>query len=168
MSIAGFATIMQLKFHLFIFASRSTDMEWIFSLTEIETVARQWWSMTDGYTVFAFHGQMGAGKTTFINYLCQAKAVKDTIGSPTFSLVNEYQTGDGYAQTIYHIDLYRLQDEAEAIGAGMEEYLYSGAICFVEWPEKAPGIFPSGTVHVYIEELDNTMRRLKIEIPAGN
>jgi tRNA threonylcarbamoyladenosine biosynthesis protein TsaE len=149
LSIAGFATIMQLKFHLFIFASRIADMEWIFSLTEIETVAREWWLETGGY-------------------LCQAKAVKDTIGSPTFSLVNEYQTGDGDAQTIYHIDLYRLQDEAEAIQAGMEEYLYSGAICFVEWPEKAPGILPPGTVHTYIEVLNTTMRRLKIEIPAGN
>jgi len=155
-------------FHLFIFASRSADMEWIFSLTEIETVAREWWLETGGYSVFAFHGQMGAGKTTFIHFLCQAKAVKDTIGSPTFSLVNEYQTGDGDVQTIYHIDLYRLQDEAEAIGAGIEECLYSGAICLVEWPEKAPGIFPPGTVHTYIEVLDNTKRRVKMEIPAGN
>jgi tRNA threonylcarbamoyladenosine biosynthesis protein TsaE len=168
LSIAGFATTMQLKFHLFIFAYRSTDMERIFSLTEIEEVAREWWSETGGYTVFAFHGQMGAGKTTFIHYLCQAKAVKDTIGSPTFSLVNEYQTGEEDAQTIYHIDLYRLKDETEAIQAGIEECLYSGAICFVEWPEKAPGILPPGTLHTYIEVLDATMRRLKIEIPAGN
>ncbi|MGL6266645.1 MAG: tRNA (adenosine(37)-N6)-threonylcarbamoyltransferase complex ATPase subunit type 1 TsaE [Chitinophagaceae bacterium] len=141
-------------------------MDRIFSLTEIEAVAREWWSATGGYTVFAFHGQMGAGKTTFIHSLCQAKEVIDKIGSPTFSLVNEYQTGD--AQTIYHIDLYRLKDEAEAIQAGIEEYLYSGAICFVEWPEKAPGIFPPGTVHTYIEVHDNTIRRLKMEIPAGN
>ncbi len=143
-------------------------MEWIFALADIETVARDWWSRLDGYTVFGFHGQMGAGKTTFIHYLCKAKAVEDTIGSPTFSLVNEYQTGGADAQTIYHIDLYRLQGEEEAIRAGMEEYLNSGAICLVEWPEKAPGIFPPGTVQVYIEVLDNTKRRVKIEIPAGN
>jgi tRNA threonylcarbamoyladenosine biosynthesis protein TsaE len=143
-------------------------MEWIFTLSDIESVAQDWWSRLDGYTVFAFHGQMGAGKTTFIHYLCQAKAVEDTIGSPTFSLVNEYQTGGADAQTIYHIDLYRLQGEEEAIRAGMEEYLYSGAICLVEWPEKAPGIFPPRTVHVYIEVLDITKRRVKIEIPAGN
>ena len=111
---------------------------------------------------------MGAGKTTFIHYLCQAKEVEDTIGSPTFSLVNEYQTGGENPQTIYHIDLYRLQSEEEAVRAGMEEYLYSGAICLVEWPEKAPGIFPPRTVHVYIEVLDITKRRVKIEIPAGN
>jgi tRNA threonylcarbamoyladenosine biosynthesis protein TsaE len=143
-------------------------MEWIFTLSDIESVAQDWWSRLDGYTVFAFHGQMGAGKTTFIHYLCQAKAVEDTIGSPTFSLVNEYQTGGADAQTIYHIDLYRLQGEEEAIRAGMEEYLYSGAICLVEWPEKAPDIFPPRTVHVYIEVLDITKRRVKIEIPAGN
>ena len=143
-------------------------MEWIFTLAEIETVAHDWWSKLDGYTVFAFHGQMGAGKTTFIHYLCLAKEVEDTIGSPTFSLVNEYQTGGENPQTIYHIDLYRLQSEEEAVRAGMEDYLYSGAICLVEWPEKAPGIFPPRTVHVYIEVLDITKRRIKIEIPAGN
>jgi tRNA threonylcarbamoyladenosine biosynthesis protein TsaE len=143
-------------------------MEWIFSLSEIEKVARDWWLKADGYTVFAFHGQMGSGKTTFINYLCKSIGVRDTVGSPTFSLVNEYKAGGEAAQTIYHIDLYRLQDEAEAIRAGMEEYLYSGAICLVEWPEKAPGIFPPGTVHTYIEVLDTIKRRVKIEIPAGN
>jgi tRNA threonylcarbamoyladenosine biosynthesis protein TsaE len=143
-------------------------MEWIFSLTDIEKIAHNWWSMVQGYTVFAFHGQMGAGKTTFIHYLCQDKAVKDAVSSPTFSLVNEYQTGNEVAQTIYHIDLYRLEDEEEAIRAGMEEYLYSGAICLVEWPGKAPGIFPPQTVHTFIEVLDNQKRRVKIEIPAGN
>jgi tRNA threonylcarbamoyladenosine biosynthesis protein TsaE len=151
-----------------IFAVRSCIMEWIFTLANIETVAREWWSRLDGFTVFAFHGPMGAGKTTFIHHLCQAKEVEDTIGSPTFSLVNEYQTGGVDAQTIYHIDLYRLQGEEEAIRAGMEDYLYSGAICLVEWPERAPGIFPPGTVHVYMEVLDTAKRRVKIEIPAGN
>ena len=90
------------------------------------------------------------------------------VGSPTFSLVNEYEAPGDYPETIYHIDLYRLKDEAEAIQAGMEEYLYSGATCLVEWPEKAPGLFPADTVHLYIEQIDTVKRRLKMEIPAGN
>jgi tRNA threonylcarbamoyladenosine biosynthesis protein TsaE len=144
------------------------EMEWTFTLAEIEKAAEAFWAAVKGYTVFAFHGAMGAGKTTFIHYLCQAKGVKDTVGSPTFALVNEYQTAGPEVETIYHIDLYRLEDEAEAIRAGMEEYLFSGAICMVEWPEKAPGIFPLQTVHVYIDVPDAAKRRVKIEIPAGN
>jgi tRNA threonylcarbamoyladenosine biosynthesis protein TsaE len=143
-------------------------MEWTFTLADIEPVVKSFWSRVEGYSVFAFHGAMGAGKTTFIQYLCRAKGVEDAIGSPTFSLVNEYRTTGPMAQTIYHIDLYRLKDEEEAIRAGMEEYLYSGSVCFVEWPEKAPGIFPPQTVHAYVEVLDAVKRRVKIEIPAGN
>jgi tRNA threonylcarbamoyladenosine biosynthesis protein TsaE len=143
-------------------------MEWTFTLAEIESVAKDFWSRVEGYSVLAFHGAMGAGKTTFIQYLCKAKGVEDTIGSPTFSLVNEYRTTGPKAETIYHIDLYRLKDEAEAIQAGIEEYLYSGATCLVEWPEKAPGLFPADTVHLYIEVIDADKRRLKMGIPAGN
>ncbi len=144
------------------------EMEWTFTLAEIEKAAEAFWNAVEGYTVFAFHGQMGAGKTTFIHYLCLVKGVKDTVGSPTFALVNEYQTAGPEVETIYHIDLYRLEDEAEAIRAGIEEYLFSGAICMVEWPEKAPGIFPLQTVHVHIDVPDGVKRRVKIEIPAGN
>jgi tRNA threonylcarbamoyladenosine biosynthesis protein TsaE len=144
------------------------EMEWTFTLADIEKTAEAFWAAVDGYTVFAFHGPMGAGKTTFIHYLCMAKGVKDKVGSPTFALVNEYRSAGPKDETIYHIDLYRLEDEAEAIRAGMEEYLFSGAICMVEWPEKAPGIFPLQTVHVYIDIPDAVKRRVKIEFPAGN
>ena len=138
-------------------------MEWTFSLDNINLVAKEFWKATNDKVVFAFHGQMGAGKTTFIHALCDAKKVKDVVGSPTFSIINEYEYDcEGTKKVIFHIDLYRLKDEEEAIRTGVEDALYSGCICLVEWPEKAPGIFPENTVHTQIELIDNQTRRLKI------
>ncbi len=138
-------------------------MEWQFPLDNINKVAKEFWEATGDKHVFAFHGQMGAGKTTFIHALCEAKQVKDIIGSPTFSIINEYEYScEGTKRPIFHIDLYRLKDEAEAIQAGVEDCLYSGYTCLVEWPEKAPGIFPEDTVHVHLELVDSITRRLKI------
>lgn len=138
-------------------------MEWTFSLDNINEVANKFWKATAGKTVFAFHGQMGAGKTTFIHAVCDAKKVKDVVGSPTFSIINEYEYDcEGTKKVMFHIDLYRLKDEEEAIRTGVEDALYSGFICLVEWPEKAPGIFPDDTVHVWIELIDSRTRRLKI------
>lgn len=138
-------------------------MNRIFLLDDIHEVAAAFWKNTGAATVFAFHGQMGAGKTTFIHALCDIKGVKDAVGSPTFSLVNEYVYEEkGHQQKLFHIDLYRLKDEEEAIRAGIEDCLYSGNICLVEWPEKAPGIFPEHTLHIYIEVLDAQRRRLRI------
>lgn len=143
-------------------------MEWTFSLDNINMVAKKFWKVTNDKIVFAFHGQMGAGKTTFIHALCDAKAVKDVISSPTFSIINEYEYvpiaigSEVTKKTIFHIDLYRLKDEEEAIRTGVEDALYSGCICLVEWPEKALRIFPKNTVHVQIELIDNQTRRLKI------
>ena len=138
-------------------------MEWTFSLDNINEVAKEFWKATAGKTVFAFHGQMGAGKTTFIHAVCDAKNVKDVVGSPTFSIINEYEYDcEGTKKVMFHIDLYRLKDEEEAIRTGVEDALYSGYICLVEWPEKAPGIFPDDTVHVWIELIDSRTRRLKI------
>jgi tRNA threonylcarbamoyladenosine biosynthesis protein TsaE len=110
--------------------------------------------------VIAFHGSMGAGKTTLIHALCDVKGVKDVVTSPTFSIINEYHYSGGM---IYHIDLYRLKDEEEAMRAGVEDCLYSHHFCFVEWPEKAPGIFPPGTLHVFIEPTDAQTRQLTIQ-----
>ena len=138
-------------------------MEWTFSLDNINEGAKEFWKATAGKTVFAFHGQMGAGKTTFIHAICDAKNVKDVVGSPTFSIINEYEYDcEGTKKVMFHIDLYRLKDEEEAIRTGVEDALYSGYICLVEWPEKAPGIFPDDTVHVWIELIDSRTRRLKI------
>jgi tRNA threonylcarbamoyladenosine biosynthesis protein TsaE len=100
---------------------------------------------------------MGAGKTTFIHQLCEIRGVTDTVGSPTFSIINEYRYPGG---SIFHIDLYRLKDEEEAIRAGVEDVLYSGEICLVEWPDRAPDIFPPDTVHVRLEVLDPDTRKI--------
>lgn len=138
-------------------------MEWQFALDSINEIATMFWKAAGNATVFAFHGQMGAGKTTFIHALCDAKGVKDVVGSPTFSIINEYAYDcEGTKRPLFHIDLYRLKDEEEAQRAGVEDALYSGYICLVEWPEKAPGIFPDNTFHVYIELVDSNTRRLKI------
>lgn len=138
-------------------------MEWRFTLENMHGVAKDFWKAVGGKTVFAFHGLMGAGKTTFIHALCDAKGVKDAVGSPTFSLVNEYEYHcEGTKRALFHLDLYRVKDEEEAVRAGVEDVLYSGNICLAEWPEKAPGIFPGDTLHVVIELIDDKTRRLKI------
>ncbi len=112
--------------------------------------------------VIAFHGEMGAGKTTFIHALCTALAVEDAVVSPTFSIINEYRTSKN--EVVYHMDLYRLQDEKEAAAAGIEDCIHSGNFCFVEWPEKAPGIFPADTVHCYLTYAADNTRKLKIKL----
>ncbi len=138
-------------------------MEREFYLGNINEVAKECWKLIGNNAVIAFHGEMGAGKTTFIHALCETKGVKDTIGSPTFSIINEYVYDcEGTKKPLFHMDLYRLKDEEEARQAGVEDALYSGYTCLVEWPEKAPGIFPADSLHIYIELVDSTTRRLKI------
>ena len=139
-------------------------MEWSFSLENINDVAKDFWKAVDGKTVFAFHGQMGAGKTTFIHALCDVKGVKDVVGSPTFSIINEYEYDcEGTRKVLFHMDLYRLKDEEEALRAGVEDALYSGYLCLVEWPEKAIGIFPDNKVDVFIESINERVRKISID-----
>ena len=138
-------------------------MESTFLLEEIDGVAAGFWKSVGDAKIFAIHGPMGAGKTTFIHALCDAKGVKDVVGSPTFSIINEYEYNcEGTKKLMFHIDLYRLKDKEEAVRAGVEDCLYSGYICMVEWPGKAPGIFPANTVHVFLEPVDDKTRRLRI------
>lgn len=137
-------------------------MEVNFTLDEIQDTAIRLLPALTGYRVFAFHGEMGAGKTTFIQALCKAMGVVDTISSPTFSIINQYKTSNG--QTIYHMDLYRVKDETEAINAGVEDCLYSGDICFVEWPQKAAAIFPEKTLHITISSVEDNARKLKLNL----
>ena len=137
-------------------------MEVNFSLNEITTVAEKLLTEAGSYKVFAFHGDMGAGKTTFIHALCNAMNIEDVVTSPTFSIINQYKTKEG--QTVYHMDLYRIKDENEAINAGVEDCLFSGNKCLVEWPEKAPGVFPDETLHIYITAIDDNTRKLKYNL----
>lgn len=138
-------------------------MEWKFNLVEIQNIADLFWQASGQAKVFAFHGEMGAGKTTFIHALCDSKGVTGVVGSPTFSIINEYQfEGKGTSGKIYHIDLYRLKDEEEARQAGVEDCLYSDHICLVEWPEKAPDLFPDDTLHIYIEAIGDQTRLVRI------
>lgn len=140
------------------------DMQIETQIDKIEEAARIFWQNVDG-NVFAFEGSMGAGKTTFITALCHAKGVTTTVSSPTFSLINEYGYNDnGKERVIYHIDLYRIKDEQEAVNAGIEDCLYSGNICFVEWPQKAPSLLPENTTYIYIEVVSENTRLLKIDV----
>jgi len=138
-------------------------MEWILRQDNMKEIARSFWKNYEGKKIFALHGEMGSGKTTFIHALCDALHVSSTVGSPSFAIINEYLYPGG---RIFHIDLYRLKDEDEAIRAGVEDCLYSGGICLVEWPEKAPGIIPQDSVHIFIEIIDPGTRRIRGESPS--
>lgn len=133
-----------------------------FKLSEIENAASELLVFIHDKKVIAFHGEMGVGKTTFIHAICNVLQVKDVVGSPTFSIINEYRTGSG--DTIFHLDLYRLKDETEAIAAGVEDCLYSGNLCLVEWPEKAARIFPPDAVHCYLKSVSHNERKLQINL----
>ncbi|RTL59613.1 MAG: tRNA (adenosine(37)-N6)-threonylcarbamoyltransferase complex ATPase subunit type 1 TsaE [Sphingobacteriales bacterium] len=133
-------------------------MQLTYTLQTINEAAKQFWQAAGTAKVFALHGNMGAGKTTLVHALCVVKGVKDVVGSPTFSLINEYRGAAG--NIIYHLDLYRLETEEEAIRAGVEDCLFSGEICLVEWPEKAGHLFPDDTVHVKIDWVDDKTRKL--------
>jgi tRNA threonylcarbamoyladenosine biosynthesis protein TsaE len=138
-------------------------MEWQFELSKIKEIATMFWKNSGDASVFAFHGPMGSGKTTFIHALCDVKHVKDIVGSPTFSIINEYAYKvNGLDKKLFHIDLYRLKDEREVIHAGVEDCFYSGHICLVEWPDKALNLLPPGTVHIYIKVIDAQTRSITI------
>jgi tRNA threonylcarbamoyladenosine biosynthesis protein TsaE len=117
--------------------------------------------------VFAFNGNMGAGKTTFIKELCEAMGTEDIVNSPTFAIVNVYEVeqrekAKGERQEVYHFDCYRIKDLREAMDMGTEEYLYSGNYCFIEWAEMIDPLLPDDLVTVEIEVLDNGDRELTI------
>ena len=111
--------------------------------------------------IYAFHAPMGAGKTTFISELCRTMGTDDVTNSPTFAIVNVYETNQG--NEIYHFDCYRLKNIREALDFGAEEYLYSGNYCFIEWPEIIEPILPNDTININIEVLPNGDRQLTIE-----
>jgi tRNA threonylcarbamoyladenosine biosynthesis protein TsaE len=137
------------------------------SIDMLDQFAAEFWRYAGDAKVFAFHGEMGAGKTTVIKSLSHFKGIQETASSPTFSIINEYSYREnGQEKKIFHMDLYRLKDEQEVIQAGVEDCLYNGDICLVEWPEKAPSIFDDRIIHVHIETISETERRIQVKLPA--
>lgn len=132
----------------------------IHSLDDIRTAAKAFIEQMDQNTVFAFYGKMGAGKTTFIKAVCEELGVSDVVNSPTFSIVNEYRSDDT-GELIYHFDFYRIQKIDEVYDMGYEDYFYSGALCFIEWPDLIEDLLPGDVVKVTIEENEDGTRSLQ-------
>jgi tRNA threonylcarbamoyladenosine biosynthesis protein TsaE len=130
------------------------------SIEEIHDTAKKFVKKIGDKKIFAFNGKMGAGKTTFIKAICEVMGVKETINSPTFSIVNEYEAADG--SIIYHFDCYRINKIQEALDLGAEEYLYSGNLCFIEWSENIAPLLPDTLVNVDIHEIENKKREIII------
>ena len=120
------------------------------SLEEIGVAAKEFVAAMGDRKVFAFYGKMGAGKTTFIKAVCEELGVEDVINSPTFAIVNEYVDGTG--EPVFHFDFYRIKNAQEVMDIGYEDYVYSGHVCFMEWPELIENLLPDDAVKVYIEE----------------
>ena len=132
------------------------------NLEEIRKAAKEFIQTMDDRTVYAFDGKMGVGKTTFIKALCEELGVTDVINSPTFAIINEYRS-DTTGELIYHFDFYRINKLSEAEDIGTEDYFYSGALCFIEWPEKIEELLPGDTVFVSIKENEDNSRTVSWE-----
>ena len=132
------------------------------SLDNIREAAKQFIAAREDNTVFAFYGKMGAGKTTFIKAICEELGVTDVINSPTFAIVNEYRS-DETGELIYHFDFYRIKKLDEVYDMGYEDYFYSGALCFIEWPELVEEVLPGDAVKVTIEEVEDGTRSVRLE-----
>ena len=125
-------------------------------IEHIREAAREFIQHIGDHRVFAFYGKMGAGKTTFVKAICEELGVEDVITSPTFAIINEYQVIG--TQTIYHFDFYRIKKLEEVYDMGYEDYFYSGALCFIEWPELIEEILPDDAVRVSITEQEDNSR----------
>lgn len=130
------------------------------SLDRIHEAARTFINNMDEHTVFAMYGKMGAGKTTFTKAICEELGVEDVINSPTFAIVNEYRS-DTTGELIYHFDFYRIKKLEEVYDMGYEDYFYSGALCFIEWPELVEELLPENAVKVTIEENEDGSRTVR-------
>ncbi|MFK8274187.1 tRNA (adenosine(37)-N6)-threonylcarbamoyltransferase complex ATPase subunit type 1 TsaE [Capnocytophaga cynodegmi] len=137
-------------------------MEITYSLSEIDAIAQQILPLLSSKVV-VFEGSMGMGKTTLIKSLVKALAIDDVTGSPTFGLVNHYESDDNI---VYHFDFYRIEHEEEAFDIGFEEYLYSGAWCFIEWAERVSSYLPERYTTIEIQWIDTDKRKLKIINPS--
>lgn len=138
-----------------------TDLK-IKSLEEINSVAKQFIELVGERRVFAMYGAMGVGKTTFVKAVCEELGVEDTINSPTFAIVNEYHTAKD--KLVYHFDFYRIEDVQEAYDFGYEDYFYSQAMCFIEWPERIETILPNDVVNLNFTEEEDGTRSLQVQM----
>ena len=132
----------------------------IHSIEDITPAAQEFIAAMGDNTVFAFYGKMGAGKTTFIKAVCQALGVTDVINSPTFAIVNEYLDGQG--SPIYHFDFDRIKRQQEVLDIGYEDYIYSGCVCFMEWPELIEDLLPADAVRVTITQQEDGTRVIEM------
>lgn len=134
----------------------------IHNLSEIQSAAQRFLAQTVGHSLIAFYAPMGAGKTTFTTAICHQLGVRDdAVSSPTFSIVNEYKRGDG--QSMYHFDFYRIEHLEEALDIGLFDYLDSGCLCIMEWPENIEALLPDDTLKVYIRVNDDMSRTFSWE-----
>jgi len=138
-------------------------MEIVYDLEDIGNAAKEFVEYSRAYRVFAFTGELGAGKTTFINAVCRQLGVKETVTSPTYAIIQEYYLEK--KSSICHIDMYRLKNTDEAIEVGVEDCLLSDKLCMVEWPEKAILLFPPETVYANLLALSGTKRKLIVQLP---
>lgn len=130
------------------------------NLSELENIAQQILSFAEDRSIFCFEGNLGAGKTTLIQAICNQLGVEEDMSSPTYSIVNEYKTKNG--DVIYHMDLYRLKSLEEVLDAGIEDYFYENNYCFIEWPEVAKQILPDEIIQIQIEKISENQRKLSI------
>ena len=133
------------------------------NLDNIRETAREFINNMGDHKVFAFYGKMGAGKTTFIKALCEELGVEDVITSPTFAIINEYTSHSSLLaphSSIFHFDFYRIKKLEEVYDMGYEDYFYSGALCFIEWPELIEEVLPEDAVKVTITEKEDGTRAI--------
>ncbi len=134
-------------------------------VSDMNEIARYIAQELNRFQVWLFYGEMGSGKTTLIKEIGKVLGVSDAMSSPTFSIINEYETAGN--QKVFHFDFYRIKNEAEAYDIGTDEYFYSGSPCFVEWPEKIPSLIPSLHANVAIQVDNNTQRTIVISFHDG-
>ncbi len=152
-------TLLRFLISAFYLLAYLCEMDMIYTLDQIEVLAAALIKQHANKPIWAFFAPMGAGKTTLIAQVCKQLGVVDAVASPTFSIMNEY---DASGKQIYHMDWYRIEDEAEARRTGVEAAMDEADLCFIEWPEKAPALLPEGTLRLEIEILDPEHRRIFI------
>lgn len=131
-----------------------------YSLVELSEIAKQIIASAKNKTLL-FYGEMGVGKTTLIKAICKELKVKDTISSPTFSLVNEYQTKNN--ESIFHFDFYRIEEEEEALDMGIDDYFYNNNWCLIEWPENVENLLPLEAVEIHLSVLEDGQRNIQLK-----